>query len=108
MSTPKPWEQQWSVQADYAVLCEQRKVRARVYTDELSPDAAKEDAKLIAAAPDMARALLAVLPHEDEAGPKPPAHIRECLEWRQRNGLITECATGCQEVMAALRKAGVL
>lgn len=86
MSTPKPWEQEWAVDHDYAVLCEQRKVRARVYTDELTREEAKADAKLIAAAPDMARALLAVLEtYGDDSG-------RAALEFARE----------------ALRKAGVL
>jgi len=106
----KPWEQEWKVSSGtgWAVVDGDREQVCHCWTGSGTAEAADARTALIAAAPDMARALMALLPHPDEAGPNPPAHIRECLEWRLRHGLITECATGCQEVMDALRKAGVL
>lgn len=43
------------------------------------------------AAPDMARALLALLPEDDG---RPHNHTRECLRWRTEGAYITECLRG--------------
>lgn len=103
----KPWEQEW--RAEGCAWVERRGDALAVAQVKVSGSVEKqaEYTRFLAAAPDMARALMELLP-DGEIGPNPPAHTRECVRWRTRHGVIDQCLPGCMEALAALRKAGVL
>lgn len=97
MSYDKPWEEDW-----YPDFGDDENDPVVMRSGDDSVQAAwienEQRAKLLAAAPDLARALLEVEWAEDETGPYCPS----CLRWRKK-GHADDCATA-----AALRKAGVL
>lgn len=95
----KPHEQEWTMDR-HLIVNEYGKGICRMQGSAATAEAEA----LILAAPDMARALLALLPEEGMAR----NHTRECLKWRTDGAYITECLPGCILAMSALRKAGVL
>jgi hypothetical protein len=89
----KPHEQEWKVATyDSGVIVDARETRMVAETlPGLAP--------LIAAAPDMARALMGVLTGEDPT----VQHTGECWEMG-----ADHCLSSCVAVKNALRKAGVI
>lgn len=106
----KPWEQKWTQgRNNWSIRDSSNDVqRAHVFTDDQTASEADDVARLIAAAPDMARALLEVASEDASLSVDGMACwcTRQGRERMRDSGVIRHEGF-CDRARAALRKAGV-